>query len=183
MRGPAGLPAISTVHGRPQERWSAIRPANGTKTSSPTTTTARAAAASGCKYRCTDTGAVLATQALLHAQVHNIARSDTRYAGLLGWAGFDYASLNGDDRIWKTLKTPGVLDTFRVPKPGAAFYRSQVDPRARPVVLPVFFWDFGPTSPPSGPGPDAMIATNCERLEIYLGGRHFATGKIGRAHV
>jgi len=127
-------------------------------------------------YRWTDTGAVLATQALLHAQVHNIARSDTRYAGLLGWAGFDYASLNGDDRIWKTLKTPGVLDTFRVPKPGAAFYRSQADPRARPVVLPVFFWDFGPTSPPNGPGPDAMIATNCERLEIYLGGRHFATG-------
>src|SRR5215469_3413050 len=127
-------------------------------------------------YRWIDTGAVLATQALLHAQVHDIARSDTRYAGLLGWAGFDYASLNGDDRIWKTLKTPGVLDTFRVPKPGAAFYRSQADPRARPVVLPVFFWDFGPTSPPNGPGPDAMIATNCERLEIYLGGRHFATG-------
>ena len=46
-------------------------------------------------YRWVDSGAVLAEQALLHAQVHNIARSDPRYAGLLGWAGIDYASLRG----------------------------------------------------------------------------------------
>jgi len=127
-------------------------------------------------YRWTDPGAVLAEQALLHAQVHDIARSDRGYAGLLGWAGFDYASLNGGARIWDGLKTPGVLDTFRVPKPGAAFYRSQLDPRVRPVILPVFFWDFGPGSPPDGPGAHAMIATNCDRLEIYVGGRHAATG-------
>ena len=48
--------------------------------------------------------------------------------GLLGWCAFDYASLNGGMRIWDNLKTPGVLDTFRVPKPAAAFYRSQVVP-------------------------------------------------------
>jgi beta-galactosidase len=132
-------------------------------------------------YRWIDTGAALATQALLHAQVHDSARSDTRYAGLLGWAGFDYASLNAGKRIWRTLKTPGVLDTFRVAKPGAAFYRSQADPRVRPVVLPVFFWDFGTSSPPNGPGPDSMIATNCDRLEIYLGGSHFATATPDRA--
>jgi beta-galactosidase len=126
-------------------------------------------------YRWIDTGAVLAAQADLHAQVHTIARSDTRYAGLLGWAGIDYASLNGGSRIWRSMKTPGVLDTFRVPKPGAAFYRSQVSPRVRPVVLPAFFWDFGAGSPPGGPGPGAMIATNCDRLEIYVGGDHFAT--------
>ena len=127
-------------------------------------------------YRWTDPGAVLAEQALLHAQVHDIAGSNPGYSGLLGWAGFDYASLNGAGRIWDRLKTPGVLDTFRVPKPGAAFYRSQVDPRVRPVILPVFFWDFGPRSPAAGPGPHAMIATNCDRLEIYVGGRHLVTG-------
>jgi beta-galactosidase len=126
-------------------------------------------------YRWIDGGAVLATQALLHAQAHSIARSDSRYAGMLAWAGYDYSSLNGRNRVWKGLKTPGVLDTFRVPKPGAAFYRSQVDPRTRPVVLPVFFWDFGASSSPSGPGAQAMIATNCDRLEIYLAGEHFAT--------
>ena len=57
-----------------------------------------------------------------------------------------------------------------------AFYRSQLDPRVSPVILPVFFWDFGPGSPPGGPGAHAMIATNCDRLEIYVGGRHAGTG-------
>src|SRR5215472_17873180 len=119
-------------------------------------------------YRWTDTSAVLAAQALMHAQVHNIARSDLGYAGLLGWACIDYASLNGGNRIWNALKTPGILDTLRVPKPGAAIYRSQLSPRARSVILPIFFWDFGPGSPPNGPGKNAMIATNCDRLEIYV---------------
>jgi beta-galactosidase len=128
-------------------------------------------------YRWTGPAATLARQALLHAQVHHIAGTDSRYAGLLAWAGIDYASLNGGNRIWYALKTPGVLDTFRVSKPGAALYQSQVDPATRPVVLPVFSWDFGPGSPNSGPGPDAMIATNCDRLEIYVGDIHTATAR------
>jgi beta-galactosidase len=122
-------------------------------------------------YRWVDTEATLAIQGRMHAQVHNIAQSNPAYAGLLGWAGIDYASLSGGDRIWHNVKWPGVTDTFRVPKPGAAFYRSQVDPSVRPVILPVFFWDFGSGSP-SGPGSDAMIATNCDRLEIYFGSQH-----------
>jgi beta-galactosidase len=133
-------------------------------------------------YRWTDPAAVLATQARMHAQVHSIAGQDPRYAGLLGWAGIDYASLNSGDRIWHALKTPGVLDTFRIPKPGAAIYRAQVDPAVRPVILPVFWWDFGPASPPHGPGPGAMIATNCDRLEIYAGGRHLTTALPDTAH-
>jgi beta-galactosidase len=111
----------------------------------------------------------------MHAQVHNIAQSDPRYAGLLAWCGIDYASIAGGNRIWNNLKTPGVTDTFRVPKPGAAFYRSQVTPDAHPVVLPMFFWDFGSGSPAAGPGPGTIIATNCDRLELYVGGKHFTT--------
>jgi len=129
-------------------------------------------------YRWTDSQDVLATQARMHARVHDIARSSDRYAGLLGWAGFDYASLHGYTAAH--MKWPGVVDTFRVPKPGAAFYRSQVDPRVRPVIEPVFFWDFGEHSPPGGPGADAMIATNCDRLEIFVGGRHAATAEPSR---
>jgi len=49
------------------------------------------------------------------------------------------------------------------------------------VVLPVFFWDFGTRSPREGPGPETMIATNCDRLEIYLAGGHLATGTPDRA--
>lgn len=131
-------------------------------------------------YRWVDTEATLAIQGKMHAQVHDIAQSNPGYAGLLGWAGIDYASLNGGNRIWHNVKWPGVLDTFRVPKPGAAFYRSQVDPTVNPVILPVFFWDFGSGSPASGPGPGTMIATNCDRLEISVGAQHFATATPDR---
>jgi beta-galactosidase len=127
------------------------------------------------KYRWIDTAAVLAEQGKMHAQVHNLAQGDTRYAGLLGWCGFDYPSLNGGTRIWRNLKTPGVVDLFRVPKPGAGFYRSQIPPADKPVILPLFFWDYGPGSPGNGPGPDAMIATNCDWLELFVNGRLQAT--------
>ena len=49
------------------------------------------------------------------------------------------------------------------------------------VILPVFFWDSGPGSAPGGPGPEAMIATNCDRLEIYVAAQHIATGLPERA--
>jgi beta-galactosidase len=68
------------------------------------------------------------------------------------------------------MRTPGVVDVFRVPKPGAAIYQAQTDPAARPVIVPVFFWDNA-----TPPGAEAMFATNCDRLEIFLGGRHRAT--------
>ncbi|MFL5860327.1 MAG: glycoside hydrolase family 2 protein, partial [Solirubrobacteraceae bacterium] len=64
-------------------------------------------------YRWVDTEATLAIQARMHAQVHNIAQSNSAYAGLLGWAGIDYASLSGGNRIWHNVKWPGVVDTFR----------------------------------------------------------------------
>ncbi|HEY1640491.1 MAG TPA: glycoside hydrolase family 2 TIM barrel-domain containing protein [Streptosporangiaceae bacterium] len=128
-------------------------------------------------YRWTDAGPVLAEQGRLHAEVHDLARADDRYAGLLAWCAFDYASLNGGERIWRNLKTPGVADFFRVLKPGAAIYRAQADPAmAGPVIVPMFCWDFGPGSP-DGPGPGAMVATNCERLEFYVAGQHVATGR------
>jgi beta-galactosidase len=43
------------------------------------------------------------------------------------------------------------------------------------VIVPVFFWDFGPGSPPQGPGADVMIGTNCDWLKIYVGGRYLRT--------
>ena len=122
-------------------------------------------------YRWVDSSQTLGTQARMHAQVHDIARSNPAYTGLLAWCSVDYASLSGGSRIWLNMKWGGVLDTFRVPKPGASFYRSQVDPALTPVILPAFYWDFGPSSPATGPGANAMIATNCDLLEIYLDGQ------------
>ena len=124
-------------------------------------------------YRWFDPPAVLANQAFAHALANDQAQSDVRYAGILAWAGLDYYSAPRSKRNWNTLRTPGVLDTFRVPKPGAAVYQSQVDPATRPVIVPVFFWDS--CSAPTGPGPDSMFATNCDRLEIFAGGTYLAT--------
>ena len=128
-------------------------------------------------YRWTDPGPALAAQGRLHAEVHDLARADDRYAGLLAWCAFDYASLNGGERIWRNLKTPGVADSFRVLKPGAAIYRSQAGPAGgRPghradVLLGLR------ARLTAGPGPGAMVATNCERLEFYVAGQHVATGR------
>jgi len=126
------------------------------------------------RFRWTDPGAVLASQGLMHAQVHDIAQAGNGYAGLLGWCGVDYPSLNGGDRIWRNLKTPGVMDVFRVSKPGAGFYRSQ-QPDGQPLIVPLFFWDYGPSSPAGGPGPASIIATNCDRLELFVDGQHLTT--------
>jgi len=122
-------------------------------------------------YRWVDSSQTLQTQARMHAQVHNIARSNSAYAGLLAWCAIDYGSLSGGNRIWEAIKWPGVLDSFRVAKLGASFYRSQVSPATTPVIVPAFYWDFGPSSPPDGPGQNAMVATNCDRLDFYLDGQ------------
>jgi beta-galactosidase len=120
----------------------------------------------------TDRPALLARQAALHGQAQSQARSNTGYSGMLGWAAFDYASPQGPGGA--SVKWAGVADGFRVPKPGAAIYQSQVDPGIRPVIVPVFFWEPGGAVPAPAP---AMIASNCERLEIFIGGVHVTTAQ------
>jgi beta-galactosidase len=122
-------------------------------------------------YQWTDPPSTLANQAVAHAHVHHQARADPRYAGLLGWTGFDYyaaadtSTPGAAAKNWHTIRTPGVMDVFRVAKPGAATYRSQTVPGADPVIIPVFCWDDR-----FPPGADAMFATNCERLVLSVGG-------------
>jgi len=130
-------------------------------------------------YRRTDTQAVQQGQATAHARVHDIAASDDRYCGLLAWSGFDYPSGNGNQ--YRGVKYTGVVDLFRVAKPGAAIYRAQADPRLTPVIAPAFYWDFGPVSPVTSL-PSAMICANLDRLEVYVGGGHFATVTPDTAH-
>ncbi|MFD4972085.1 glycoside hydrolase family 2 protein [Streptomyces sp. NPDC058424] len=128
-------------------------------------------------YLRTDPVADQMEQARRHAQVHNAGASDPRYAGVLAWCAFEYLSTRNSMR---DVKTPGVCDVFRIPKPGASFYRSQVSPEERVVLEPAFYWDFGDRSP-GGPGSDAMIASNCERLELYLDGRYLTSVDPTRA--
>jgi beta-galactosidase len=123
-------------------------------------------------YRRTDPQAVQQGQATAHARVHAIAAGDDRYCGLVAWTGIDYPSGSGNQ--YRGVKYTGVVDLFRVPKPGAAIYRAQADPRVKPVIEPAFYWDFGPTSAVTSL-PSAMICANLERLEVFVGGSHFAS--------
>jgi beta-galactosidase len=125
-------------------------------------------------YRRTDPQAVQQGQATAHARVHAIAAADDRYCGVLAWSGIDYPSGSGNQ--YRGVKYTGVVDLFRVPKPGAAIYQAQVDPRVKPVIAPAFYWDFGSVSPVTSL-PSAMICANTDRLEVYVGGVHFCTAR------
>jgi beta-galactosidase len=124
-------------------------------------------------YQRTSSAADQERQASLHAQAHELGGENESYCGVIGWAGFDYQS--GHASIVNGVKYAGVCDMFRVPKLGASIYQAQVDPRQRPVIAPDFYWDFDPAFTPDGPGDNAMICSNCEQLEIYVGGAYRAT--------
>jgi len=106
-------------------------------------------------------------QALYHAQAHNKAAEHPRNSGVVAWCALDYGSIINN---YNMVKCPGVVDGFRVPKLGASFYMAQGDAKARAVIAPNFYWDFGANTP-RGPGRGAMIFSNCERLEVFVNGK------------
>jgi beta-galactosidase len=121
-------------------------------------------------YQRIDNQATQQGQATAHATVHNIAASNNRYCGLLAWSGFDYPSGNGHQV--NGVKYTGVVDLFRIPKPGAAIYQAQVPPTVAKVIAPAFYWDFGATSPVNHLTA-AMICSNLDHLEVFVGGKLF----------
>jgi beta-galactosidase len=122
-------------------------------------------------YRRNGDAATQPLQALRHAQAHSRAAANSRICGVVAWCGFEYGSLVN---AFQRVKYPGVADIFRVPKLGASFYLAQCDPKSRIVIQPDFYWDFGPKTP-RGPGKNAAIFSNCDRLELFLNGQHHAT--------
>jgi beta-galactosidase len=136
-------------------------------------------------YRRADTALVQQHQAMDYAYAHNIARSDPRYSGVIAWSGFDYQA--GHTVNYQGMKTSGMIDTFRVLKPGAAMYRAQVEASERIVLEPAFTWDppiDRQTAPGKdnrtvgdtwGPGEKAVIFSNCDRIEVTVGGVHRAS--------
>ena len=129
------------------------------------------------KYRRDADAGLQQAQAIRHAQAHDRAAAFPRCAGVIAWCGFDYGSLINSSR---GVKYPGVADVFRIPKLGAAFYRSQVSPEVRPVILPGFYWDFGPRTP-QGPGAHSAIFSNCDRLVVFVDGKQIADAQPDRA--
>ncbi|MGH3096171.1 MAG: glycoside hydrolase family 2 TIM barrel-domain containing protein [Streptosporangiales bacterium] len=130
-------------------------------------------------YRRTKPAEAQQAQAIAHAWVHETAAADDRYCGLLAWSGYDYESGSGNN--YQGVKYTGVVDLFREPKLGAAIYEAQVDPKVRPVIQPAFYWDFGDKSLPFDSGQEAMICSNCDRLELFVDGQRFAKLEPDRA--
>jgi beta-galactosidase len=141
-------------------------------------------------YRRADPPVVQQHQAMDYAYVHEVARADPRYTGVIAWSGFDYQA--GHAVNSRGMKTSGLYDTFRVRKPGAAMYVAQVPADRRVVLEPAFTWDppverqtsaAGDNRTPGdtwGPGAAAVVFTNCERVEAYVGGEHRASARPDR---
>ncbi len=122
-------------------------------------------------YRRAGNVPVQESQAIWHAQAHSRAAADPRICGVIAWCAFDYGSLINS---YHHVKCPGVADVFRIPKLGASFYQSQISPEVKPVILPDFYWDFGPGDS-RGPGKRSAVFSNCDRLEVFVDGKHHAT--------
>lgn len=104
--------------------------------------------------------------AIRHARVHNQIASSEKYAGGLGWCAFDYnthSTFGAGDHICYH----GVSDIFRIPKLAAGFYKSQCEPAEEIVLEPIFHWSEGDRAETGGLR-NAMIASNCEKLKIYV---------------
>lgn len=113
----------------------------------------------------------LESQALRHAEAHSKSAATKRNSGVVAWCAFDYGSLIN---AFKTVKTPGIADVFRIPKLGASFYLAQCNPKERVTLEPNFYWSFSEKSP-NGPGKEAVIFSNCEQLRLYIDGGLYAT--------
>ncbi len=124
---------------------------------------------------------VLVNAAITHAEVVDAFLGHQKIAGGVGWCAFDYHSQD-----WITIdgiQPWGVADVFRVPKYPAAVYASQLDPAVRPVLQAVTRWKVGdqagfdPNEHLIKHGHDApmVIFSNCDRLDVYVGGEHKAT--------
>jgi beta-galactosidase len=102
-----------------------------------------------------------------HARVHDQLASNPQYAGGIAWCAFDYNThqdFGSGDRICYH----GVADIFREPKPAAGFYRSQCDPTEEVVVELAPHWA---PSDEAGGLSKVMVCSNCESLQIYVGGK------------
>ena len=115
----------------------------------------------------------LIDHALLHATIHNLQMGNSKISGAIGWCAFDYAThieFGSGDRICYH----GVMDTFRLPKWAAYFYRSQLPPTKEIVLKAATHWTMGDRS--GGGNNPLTVFSNCDEVEVILGsinvGRH-----------
>jgi beta-galactosidase len=108
----------------------------------------------------------LIDHALLHAKIHNLQMGHPKISGAIGWCAFDYAThieFGSGDRICYH----GVMDTFRLPKWAAYFYKSQQSPSKEIVLQAATHWTMGDRS--GGGNNPLTVFSNCDEVEVMIG--------------
>ncbi len=117
-----------------------------------------------------DKEGVRTEHALRHTRVLNTAYGNDRMSGAIGWCMADYNThkdFGSGDRICYH----GVTDMFRVPKLGAAIYRSQQEDK--PFLEVSSAMDIG--EHPGGTIGDVWVFTNCDYVKLYKNGKYTST--------
>lgn len=108
----------------------------------------------------------LIDHALLHARIHNLQLGNSKISGAIGWCAFDYAThieFGSGDRICYH----GVMDTFRLPKWAAYFYKSQQSPETEVVLKAATHWTMGDRS--GGGNNPLTVFSNCDEVGVHIG--------------
>jgi len=108
----------------------------------------------------------LIDHALLHAKIHNLQMGNKKISGAIGWCAFDYAThieFGSGDRICYH----GVMDTFRLPKWAAYFYKSQQSPDKEIVLKAATHWTMGDRA--RGGNNPLTVFSNCDEVEVNIG--------------
>jgi beta-galactosidase len=108
----------------------------------------------------------LIDHALLHAKIHNMQMGNKKISGAIGWCAFDYSThieFGSGDRICYH----GVMDTFRLPKWAAYFYKSQQSPEKEIVLKAATHWTMGDRS--GGGNNPLTVFSNCDEVEVNIG--------------
>src|SRR5690606_2337691 len=103
--------------------------------------------------------------ALRHTHVQDAAAGNPRVAGAIGWCAFDY-NTHGEFGSGDRICYHGVMDIFRLPKPAAALYESQIAPSVRPVVVVASYRTMGDLS--VGGHHTLWIYSNCHEIEVVV---------------
>ena len=114
-----------------------------------------------------------------HLMVVDAGHTDGDVCGTIGWCAFDYNThkdFGSGDRICHH----GVMDMFRLPKLAAYAYRSQKSPHADVVLKPATFWTRGDRPEGMEVSP-ILVMTNCDKVDVTIGGKPYGTYYPSRA--
>ena len=117
-----------------------------------------------------DRESIRTEHALRHTRVLNKMYGDSRISGAIGWCMADY-NTHKDFGSGDKICYHGVTDMFRVPKLGAAIYRSQQE--KTPFLEVTSSMDIG--EHPGGIIGKVYVFTNCDYVKLYKSGKYTST--------